>query len=215
MFAVAVLRVAVATVVLQGQRSLSSSAAPFGTILGETWGGVQVYGCDSATANSTWMQNYVNGVFTGIKWQCVELARRYLLLNHGVVFDSIPMAYDIYDLKDVVRVGDQYREPLVAYANGSTTVPERGTLLVWAAGGYYAKTGHVAVVVDVHDGYLDIVEQNVEDTIWPPGRAYSRRLRTSRDERTGSFIVHDTFADVALLGWMMVDGSSKPIVAEL
>lgn len=31
-----------------------------------------------------------NGVFTGIKWQCVELARRYWLVNYGYVFESIP-----------------------------------------------------------------------------------------------------------------------------
>lgn len=32
---------------------------------------------------------------TGYKFQCVELARRYLVANRGVVFDSIPMAYNI------------------------------------------------------------------------------------------------------------------------
>ena len=32
---------------------------------------------------------------TGYKFQCVELARRFLVANRGVVFDSIPMAYNI------------------------------------------------------------------------------------------------------------------------
>ena len=45
--------------------------------------------------------NRWHGVPTGFTYQCVELARRYLIINHGVTFESIPMAYDIFDLKNV------------------------------------------------------------------------------------------------------------------
>ena len=44
------------------------------------------------------LQSYehrLGDTITGYKFQCVELARRYLVANRGVVFDSIPMAYDI------------------------------------------------------------------------------------------------------------------------
>jgi hypothetical protein len=65
---------------------------PFGGVLGVTDGGVDVYSCDYKTAPSgTEYDNYVGGVYTGYKFQCVELARRYLLINHGVVFDSVFM----------------------------------------------------------------------------------------------------------------------------
>ena len=51
---------------------------------------------DRASFKASWQ-----GAMTGFKYQCVELARRYLIINHGVTFDSIPMAFDIFDLKSV------------------------------------------------------------------------------------------------------------------
>lgn len=44
------------------------------------------------------LSNFVHqheGTVTGYKFQCVEIARRYLVANRGVVFDSIPMAFNI------------------------------------------------------------------------------------------------------------------------
>ena len=32
----------------------------------------------------------------GYKWQCVEFVRRYLYLNHGMVFTDVGMAYEIF-----------------------------------------------------------------------------------------------------------------------
>ena len=40
-------------------------------------------------------EHRLGDTITGYKFQCVELARRYLVANRGVVFDSIPMAYNI------------------------------------------------------------------------------------------------------------------------
>ena len=83
-------------------------AAPFATVLGITNGGVEVFSCDydsitdrSLLGNRAAFETFLNGVSTGFKYQCVELARRYLIINHGVTFESIPMAYDIFDLKSV------------------------------------------------------------------------------------------------------------------
>ena len=63
--------------------------AAFGTVLGVTDGGVEVYSCDYQTARKSEYpdrdayQMFQDGLFTGYKWQCVELARRYLLVNQG------------------------------------------------------------------------------------------------------------------------------------
>ena len=83
-------------------------AAEFGTLLGITHGGVQVFSCDydsimdkAICTRSDFQSSSDDGTFFGFKWQCVELARRYLVINHGVTFESIPMAYDIFDLKNV------------------------------------------------------------------------------------------------------------------
>ena len=39
--------------------------------------------------------NYNNGYFTGIKWQCVEYARRYIQSVFGVTFSQVESAYEI------------------------------------------------------------------------------------------------------------------------
>jgi len=137
-----------------------------------------------------------------MKWQCVELGRRYLLVNYGVVFDSIPMAYDIFDLKTVLRVKDNKELGFYAQVNGQSKIPpRRGSLLIWKPQGYFKTTGHVAVISNVGQNFLDIVEQNVDDEVWPTGTDYSRRLRTSTDQ-SGAFRIHCTFLDTRILGWM-------------
>ena len=62
----------------------------------------------------------------------MELARRYLLINHGVIFDSIPMAYDIFKLKSVRKVSDNSLIRMDAHSNGSR-VRWVGSLL-WKVG---------------------------------------------------------------------------------
>ena len=62
---------------------LTDNCAPFATVLGVTDGGVEVFSCDYETADKTLFPDRdsykatFNGVFTGYKYQCVELARRY------------------------------------------------------------------------------------------------------------------------------------------
>ncbi|RHX97949.1 hypothetical protein DYB25_006263 [Aphanomyces astaci] len=191
---------------------LTSVKAPFGTLLGTTDGGVHVYSSDYTTldpavrSNRTHFQSLLGDVTTGYKWQCVELGRRYLLVNHGVVFDNIAMAYDIFRLKCVTRVADGKLLPLHAHANGtSSTRPTKGSLLIWTPSGEFRQTGHVAVIVDVGLSYVDIVEQNVHDAVWPSQRSYSRRLPLHYDPNTNTYAISCTYADGNILGWMTVD----------
>ena len=97
-------------------------------------------------------RHHVDGIFTGYKWQCVELARRYLYLNHGYVFDDIAMAYDIFRLREVRRIGDEARLPLKSFRNGAKRHPEPGCMLIWNEGGEFEITGHVAIVTEVFPG---------------------------------------------------------------
>jgi glutathionylspermidine amidase/synthetase len=184
--------------------SYSYSPAPFGTLLGITGDGqIEVfsnYVDDTTPSQGVNDENYINGIFTGLKYQCVELARRYWLIEYGVIFESIPNAYDIFPLEFATRVHDQVQIPMYSYNNG---LPRKGDLLIWAAEGYYKDTGHVAVVVDVQSDYLDIVEQNIEDTIWPEGMNYSRRLSLSFSKDIG-WIIQDTFNDTRLIGWKSI-----------
>ncbi len=184
---------------------------PLGTVLGVTDGGVQVYSCDydqmdkSMWRNMGWFEHYIGDSYTGFKWQCVELARRYWLLNYGIVFDSIPMAYEIFRLEGARRVVDNETFNMIGQVNGSKVRPVKGSLLIWNPVGEFRRTGHVAVVVNVQDDFVDIVEQNVEDSIWPKGVNYSRRLRAEVDPVTRGYTIHCTYADAVILGWKTID----------
>ncbi|KDO30544.1 hypothetical protein SPRG_04445 [Saprolegnia parasitica CBS 223.65] len=185
---------------------------PFGTLLGITDGGVHVYCCDYTTlsddarANRDDFKSVHNGITTGYKWQCVELGRRYLLVNFGVVFDNIAMAYDIFRLKNVRRVEDDQLVPMHPNVNGEATeLPVKGSLLIWNPVGEFERTGHIAVIVHAENDYVDIVEQNVDDEVWPAGQTYSRRLQAVVDEDSGAYTIVCSYPDSSILGWMTID----------
>jgi glutathionylspermidine amidase/synthetase len=182
---------------------------PFGTLLGiHKPTNVEVFSSNYKTLDpKKWedrdfFQSYLNGVYTGYKWQCVELARRYLLLTSRVVFDSIPMAYDIFNLKCVRNVDSNELVRLASYKNGESASLEIGAMLIWEPIGNFKPTGHVAIVTNVQKDYVDIIEQNVEDAIWPDGQNYSRRLH-----RIGDKIIPGK--DGVILGWVCVYPNEK------
>jgi glutathionylspermidine amidase/synthetase len=194
----------------------------FGTLLGTAPGEVAVYSSDYPSADKEQLptreayRSYVDGEFMGYKWQCVELARRWLYVNKGYVFDDIAMAYDIFRLRDVKVVADGARLPLKSFRNGAKRHPEPGCLLIWNEGGDYDVTGHVAVVTEVLADRIRFVEQNVEDKVWPDGQGYSRELSVTLDEEGGYWI--DTSAsDAGILGWVVQtdDATHAEVIADV
>lgn len=171
-------------------------------------GGVPVYSSDYASADRAELptrqayRSYVDGIYMGHKWQCVELARRWMYLNRGYVFDDIAMAYDIFRLRHVRVVADGALLPLRAFLNGARRPPEPGALLIWNEGGEFDVTGHVAVVTEVFPDRVRCIEQNVDDRAWSDGRSWSRELPAATDA-DGGFHVSCTFEDTAILGWVI------------
>jgi len=101
-----------------------------------------------------------NGFYTGIKYQCVELAQRYYLIKYGVLFPKIEYAKDIFGLRTLTHF--LTGQPLFweTQLNISTSVrPPVGSLLLWAPVNAFAQTGHVAIVVNVSKNYVYIIEQ--------------------------------------------------------
>jgi hypothetical protein len=100
--------------------------------------------------------NYHNGHFTGIKWQCVEYARRYLQTVFNVTFSQVESAYEIPNaiftrLTDLVHI-----KPTI-----TNTKYTSNSLIVWAKD-YEPDTphGHVAVIVSVDKDGIYVAEQN-------------------------------------------------------
>ncbi len=180
----------------------------FGAEIGIAPGGVPVYSSDYDTVDPKLLptrqdyRNYHDGIYTGYKWQCVEFARRWLLINKGYVFEDIAMAYDIFRLPHVKCVSSNEKLPLKAFENGALRRPEPGCMLIWKEGGEFERTGHVAIVTEVFDNALRIAEQNLNHEKWHEGADYSRELPVSIDS-DGSYWVNCTFDDTDILGWVI------------
>ncbi|MDX1561731.1 MAG: CHAP domain-containing protein, partial [Gammaproteobacteria bacterium] len=182
--------------------------AKFGTIIGIAPGNVPVYSSDYDTADDEKLptrqayRSYVDDVYMGHKWQCVEFARRWLYTNYGYVFDDIAMAYDIFRLKTVRLIRDNRLLPLRSFKNGSRRPPEPGCLLIWDEGGEFERTGHVAIVTEVTPDYVRIVEQNVGDRMWPEGQNYARQIKAETTPE-GHYWLQCSFRDSKILGWVI------------
>ena len=188
--------------------SLRFTPEKFGTLLGYAPGGVAIYSSHYASADAAEYpsrndyRSELDGIYLGYKWQCVEFARRWLYLNHGYVFDDVSMAYDIFNLHDVLRLANQRRLPLQSFLNGSKRPPQKGCMLIWKDGGEFEVTGHVAIVTEVGTDYVRVAEQNVEHNKLPEGREWSRQLPLWRTPE-GGYVVAENYAETSVLGWVI------------
>ena len=186
---------------------------PFGSLIGYAPGGVAIYSSDYATADETEypddaaFRSYLGHEYMGYKWQCVEFARRYLYLNHGMVFTDVGMAYEIFSLRFLRQVVNDALLPLQAFANGCQRKPEAGALLIWQEGGEFKHTGHVAIITQVFADKIRIAEQNVIHSRLPSGQQWTRELKMMVSEQ--GYFLHDTFDDTEILGWMIQTADTK------
>jgi hypothetical protein len=171
----------------------SQCVTPYGTVLGVAQGKVDAYSNCSSSCVIVEPNRYA-GTYTGIKWQCVEFARRWLLVNKGLVYGDVDVAADIWArITYLTRVADNKSVQLNAYPNGSMQAPRPGDLLIYAR--EYQNTGHVAVItsVDMASQSVKVAEQNFANAPWPGN--YARELTLIRKD--GRYWLLDAY----LLGW--------------
>ena len=149
-------------------------SSPYGKMLGKSPRGIEAYSnCQAGCV--IFEPNKWNGTYTGIKWQCVEYARRWLLVNTGAVYGDVDIAADIWDKIDhLTYVKSKKPIPLETHLNGSTQAPEIGDLLIYAKA--FNGTGHVAVVtgIDTRNGLVEVSEQNFQNKPWTAD--YARKI---------------------------------------
>ena len=138
-------------------------------------------------------------IFTGIRWQCVEYARRWLVVNKNSTFANIDSAFQIYTLdsvQDLIQEGVQ--KPFISIDNGDNRAPEVNDLIIYPFIEKEAPHGHVAVIADLNldKGYVDIAEQNYEN-FWV-NENYSRRVVLLKCEQgnTYSNLVNYTLTEI-------------------
>jgi len=167
--------------------------SPYGKMLGKSPRGIEAYSnCQSDCV--IFEPNKWNGTYTGIKWQCVEYARRWLLVNTGAVYGDVDIAADIWDKIDhLIDVKTKRPIPLETHLNGSTQAPEIGDLLIYAKA--FNGTGHVAVVtgIDISNGLVEVSEQNFQNKSWAAD--YARKITLIKNG--GNYWLLDGY----LLGW--------------
>lgn len=174
------------------QNCTESCVTPYGEVLGATEGTKAFSNCQSRCV--VFDPNQENGTYSGIKWQCVEFTRRWLIRNRGLTFGDVDVAADMWQLNALTRLSDQSPIPLKTYVNGSNMRPKRGDLLIYAK--QYLGTGHAAVVLEVDQarGRVRVAEQNFNNKKWPGDYARSIDLI----KKNGYYWLLDAY----LLGWM-------------
>ena len=168
----------------------------YGGKLGTASSNVHAYsnGDDEHFSNE---RHYIEGIFTGYRWQCVEYARRWLLLRKTCIFRSIGSAADAWrELKSVERVTDGQTFPLIAHANGSAVFPKKDSLLIYSRC-RDLPFGHIAVITDVGRDAIRIAEQNYYFRPWQGN--YARQIPIKYDN--GGFYLKDRYK---IDGWMEI-----------
>ncbi|KAH9588881.1 CHAP domain [Trypanosoma melophagium] len=188
----------------------SKCGSPFGSIIGvhndvfAYSNGNETYISDSGNTLSNTKQSR-----TGLKWQCVEYARRYWMLRGSplpATFAAVEGAADIWALQSVQLEGGT-KTPLLKYPNGVSlsaggSAPLVGDLLIYPRqkGGF--MYGHVAVIVGVTDTDVLVAEQNWDNTAWPgPYHNYSRAIPMLYDAKKQSYTLNEPDG-IIIQGWI-------------
>ncbi|CAF4852610.1 unnamed protein product, partial [Rotaria sp. Silwood1] len=146
--------------------------------------------------------NYLYGVYTGVKWQCVEFARRWLLLRKSCIFSDIYIASNIWiHITYVERVTDGKKFRLIPHRNGSKKKPKKDSFLIYPRS-RRMRVGHIAVITDVDENYVYIAEQNHKSHYWSAD--YARRVPLTFID--GGYYINDNYD---LYGWMEIEDSDQ------
>lgn len=143
-------------------------------------------------------------IITGMKWQCVEFARRYLITKLGVSFKDVDSAEEIWYLGHVNSIINNKKHIFKSYMNGifndNTNMPREHDIIIWAKHDPNIPYGHIAVILKVENHQIFIGEQNWYNGDWCH-ETYSRILRLKKGLGNSLEIVDN---DHKILGWMRV-----------
>lgn len=141
-------------------------------------------------------------VFSGMKWQCVEYARRYFITKLGVTFQSVDGAEDVFALKTVKSInGKKYK--FKSYINNidctnENNMPMVHDVVIWARNKTDTPYGHIAVILKIEGNKIFIGEQNWSNNAWTaPPDSYSRILKLKKHNNKCSIID----GNYTILGW--------------
>ena len=176
----------------------------FGTVLG-SYKGVNAFCNRSAGWGAG--PNFVDGIYTGYKYQCVEFARRWLVKAKGLTFDDVNCAYHIWRISSLTDIHTHESVPLVGLPNGGNHAPCADAILIFQSGPG-VPWGHVAIITEVNkaQGYVRIADQN--DVEWHWHGNYSRQLRL--EVANGKYHIRDKYQ---IIGWMVYENFENALAS--
>jgi hypothetical protein len=129
----------------------------YGDIIG-SFNGVQSYSNSDNKINTA---NYYNNIYTGIKWECVEYVRRYLIINNNITFSNVDSAFEIPNAQFMTLHG----EIIIPKKNNNLVI---GSIIIFLKD-YEVDSpdGHVAIISSILTSGITIAEQNYNDNIFP------------------------------------------------
>lgn len=224
--------------ILREMQHQESCHSAFGTPIGESLGVPAYSNCrDTHTSHEDHVYTHadksgVHTVTTGMKWQCVEYARRFLLVMHSVLFGDVMGAVDIWRLTSGYEFHDQnQRVHLGRYRNfdDADRHPEVGSMVVWPIQPDM-PFGHVGIVVELlllpdedrdainefapHEykhkrvAKVRVAEQNYHNSHWE-AKNYTRELwLETLDGEYFGLVDPDGYK---CFGWMTVEKFIKPL----
>lgn len=129
----------------------------FNDIIG-TFDGVKAYS-NQGNKTNTKISNYYNYIYTGIKWQCVEFVRRYLIIKYQITFSDVVSAYQIPEATFTTLSG----APVQTFNELKV-----GSIVVWPKDfDGNSPHGHVAIVSSILESGINVIEQNYIDAKFP------------------------------------------------
>ncbi len=143
-------------------------------------------GVDNVTERNT----SEDGYNIGLKYQCVEFVKRYYYehYNHKMP-DSYGHAKSFFDEKFADSTLNTTRN-LIQFTNPGRSKPCIGDLIVFG-GTVFNRYGHVAIISDVTDKQIEIIQQN-------PGPFAPSRVLFDLDSTGGKWTIVNDHA----LGWL-------------
>lgn len=125
-----------------------------------------------------------DGYNIGLTYQCVEFVKRYYYeFYHHKMPDSYGNAKDFFD-SSVKDGGISIKRDLIQCTNPSKLKPAIGDLVIFdgTTGNPY---GHVAIISDVTNRYIEIIQQN-------PGPFASSRIVLGLDSSSTGFTIQES-----------------------
>lgn len=178
------------------QLASSKSQPPIWPATGEVvfvHNGVPIYSNGEEYLISHGKHYAADGYYYGHHWQCVEFIKRYFHDAHQHDMPNVwGHAVNFFD-PEIQHSQLNPARNMHQYYNNASEPPKAEDLLVW--GGKY---GHVAIISEVHDDYIVIVQQNIKHQ--PQARLPLLKM--------DDIYVLDPESDKQPLGWLRIDSPS-------